>query len=139
MFGNLRNKVPSIDEAAEVARDGVMRAASQTATSAREMSEQLEDWAKDGYEAVRARPLLWGAASLGVGALMGGLYALWQREAKRGSRPNGTTLAARARSKRTVRMESEPTGRANGRANGHGRKRKGTRKARIVREPAVSE
>lgn len=138
MFGNLRSKVPSIEEAAEGARDSVVRAANQTAASAREMSEELEDWAKDGYDAVRARPLLWSAASLGVGALVGGLYALWQREAKREPRPNGKTMAARARNKRTMRVEAESNGRANGRANGHGRKRKGTRKARS-RETVVSE
>jgi hypothetical protein len=139
MFGNLRNKVLSMDEATESARDSVMKAAIQTAASAREMSEQLEDWAKDGYDAVRARPLLWGAASLGVGALMGGLYALWQRDAKRETRPNGTTMAARARNKRAMRMEAEPTGRTNGRANGQVRKRKKTRKPRIAREPVVSQ
>jgi hypothetical protein len=141
MFGNLRNKMPSIDEAAEVARDSVIWAANQTAASAREMgeqlSEQLEDWAKDGYEAVRERPILWGAASLGVGAVIGGLYALWQREAKRDIRPNGMAMAARSRSKRIMRMESETKGRANGRVNG--RKRKRARKARIAREAAISE
>ena len=122
MFGNM------------VARDSVMRAANQTAASAKEMGEQLEDWAKDGYEAVRERPLLWGAASLGIGALIGGLYALWQREANRETQPNGTTMPARSRTKPAMRMQK-----ANGRANGHGRKRKRTRKPRIVREPAISE
>jgi hypothetical protein len=137
MFGNLRNKMPSIDGAAEVAKDSVMRAANQTAASAREMGEQIEDWAKDGYEAVRDRPILWGAASLGIGALIGGLYALWQREAKRETRPNGKTMAARSRTKHAMRMEGEASSRA--KANGHTRKRKRTRKPRIVRESAISQ
>jgi hypothetical protein len=138
MFGNLRNKMPSMDEAAEVARDSVVRAANHTAASAREMDEQLEDWAKDGYDAVRARPIVWGAASLGIGALMGGLYALWQREAKRGTRPSRKSMAARSRTKQAVRMDGE----TNGRTNGIARKRKKTRKPRAIRtirESAVSE
>jgi len=133
MFGNMRNKMPSIEDAAEVARDSVMRAANHTAASAREMGGQLEEWAKDGFDAVRARPVMWSAASLGIGALMGGLYALWQREAKRGTRANGKTMPARSRSKQVVRAE------ANGQSKRHTRKRKSTRKPRAVRAQAMPE
>src|SRR5262245_22975765 len=126
MFSNLRNKMPSFEEAADVAKDSVMRAAN-------EMGGQLEEWAQDGYDAVRARPIMWGAASLGIGALMGGLYALWQRDAKLGTRPNGKTMAARSRTKHAVRIA------ANGKTNGHTRKRKRARKPRTVRAPAIAQ
>ena len=130
MFGNLRNKMPSFEEAADVAKDSVMRAANRTAMSAREMGGQIEEWAQDGYDAVRERPILWGAASLGVGALMGGLYALWQRETKRGTRTNGKIVAARSR-KRSVRAAST--------LNGKGRKKRRTRKPTAERAPASAE
>jgi hypothetical protein len=119
MFGNLRNKMPSMDEAADIAKDNVMRVANQTVASARDVGGHIDEWAKDGYDAVKARPLMWGAASLGFGALMGGLYALWQREAKRGVRPKRKTMATRSRTKHAVRT--------------------GTRKLRAVRKAAVSE
>jgi hypothetical protein len=47
-----------------------------------------------------------------VGALIGGLYALWQAEAKREARPNGKTMAARSRTKHLMRMDGETSGRA---------------------------
>src|SRR5215510_5947336 len=48
--------------------------------AARDAATQVGDWAQDGYDSVRARPVMWSAASLGLGALAGGLYALWRNK-----------------------------------------------------------
>jgi hypothetical protein len=47
-----------------------------------------------------------GAASLGFGALMGGLYALWQRGAAK-SRTARKTLPVRARAKQSLRAMTQ--------------------------------
>ena len=132
MFGNLRNKMPSMDKAADMAKDNVMRVANHTVASARDVGGHIDEWTKDGYDAVRARPLMWGVASLGFGALMGGLYALWHREPKRAMRPKRKTMATRSRTKHAVRKEREITTPVR-------KSSKGTRKPRTVREAAVSE
>jgi hypothetical protein len=78
--------------------------------AARDAAAQVEEWAKDGYDSVRARPVLWSAASVGIGALAGGLYALWRNNGKiesmsfdtlwyRNGKAKGRTMAARARMK----------------------------------------
>ena len=88
MLNNLRNPLPAIENAGEMAADRVKKAANSAAQAAKDATSQLEDWAKDGYgsarEAVKTKPFMWGAASLGFGALMGGLYALWRRGAAEG-------------------------------------------------------
>jgi len=65
----------------------VIKTANSAAKSAKEVSDQLEKWAKDGYGSARnvvtSGPFLWSAASLGVGA---GLIALWRSNMKPGKR-----------------------------------------------------
>src|SRR5579871_2498226 len=79
--------------------------------AAQSAATQLEGWAKDGYDSVKARPAMWSAASLGIGALAGGLYALWRNKDRiniraiydidalwnRNGKTNGRTMAARSR------------------------------------------
>ena len=78
--------------------------------AAQNAAAQVEEWAKDGYDSVKARPAMWSAASLGLGALAGGLYALWRNKDRiesisfdslwyRNSKANGRTMAARSRTK----------------------------------------
>ncbi len=78
MLNNLRNPIPGIENASEAVKKTAMSAAQ----AAKDATGQLEDWAKDSYgsarDAVKTKPFMLGAASLGFGALMGGLYALWQ-------------------------------------------------------------
>jgi hypothetical protein len=97
MLNNLRTRLPDIDDAREVAVERVMKAANSAAQAAKDASEHLEDWACEGLDSVKSRPLMWAAVSLGFGVLIGGLFALWK------ARPNGQAarraLPARARSK----------------------------------------
>ena len=81
--------------------------------AAQNAAAQLEGWAKDGYGSMKASPALWGAASLGIGALAGGLYALWRNKDRinisgiyhidalwnRNGKMNGRAMAARSRTK----------------------------------------
>ena len=130
MLNNLRNPLPAIENAGEMAADRVKKAANSAAQAAnsaaqaaKDATTQLEDWAKDGYgsarEAVKTKPFMWGAASLGLGALMGGLYTLWRRGAAK-DRPTGKTLPARARAKQSLATD----------ANGANRKQKPKRARR---------
>ena len=105
MLNNLRNPLPAIENAGEMAADRVKKAANSAAQAAKDATSQVEDWAKDGYgsarEAVKTKPFMWGAASLGLGALMGGLYTLWRRGATEG-RNGRKTLPARTRAKQSL-------------------------------------
>jgi hypothetical protein len=98
MLNNLRIRLPDIEEAREVTVEHVVKAANGAAQTAKEASEHLEDWARDGLDFVKSRPLMWAVISLGFGALIGGLFALW-----RPAKPNGPrarrAVPARARSK----------------------------------------
>ena len=106
MLNHLRNPLPVIENAGEIAADRVKKAANSAAQAARDATSQLEDWAKDGYgsarDAVKTKPFMWGAASLGFGALMGGLYTLWRRGTAEG-RPGRKTLPVRTRAKQSSR------------------------------------
>ena len=89
--------------------------AGQMSKAANNAAAQLEVWAKDGYDSMKGSPAIWGAASLGIGALAGGLYALWRnkdrlseiydfevlwhRNGKANGRKSARTLAARSRTK----------------------------------------
>jgi len=117
MLGNL-------EKTSDMAIDRMKKAANNTVQAAKNTS----DWAKAGYgsarDAVTAKPLVLGAASLGFGALMGGLYALWQRSAAK-VRPARKTLPVRARAKQSLRTMTN--------GNGSGGKRKAKRTARAPR------
>jgi hypothetical protein len=132
MLINFRNRLPDIEETGGAAFNRVVNAANTAKDASRQMakeaSSQMEGWAKDGLDSMRTWPFLWGAASLGMGALMGGLYALWQRKPKRAA---ATTMPARARAKQTLRKAAKA--KANG-ANGHAPKKR----ARKPRRPSSS-
>ena len=102
MLNSWRIKASDLEGARDAASDHITKAAVIAAQAARETSGYLEEWAKDGLESVRERPLAWSAASLGVGMLIGGLVALWAGiESKGRSQPR--TIPARARSKKLLR------------------------------------
>jgi hypothetical protein len=111
---NLRNTTPATEQAKDAAIERASKAADKAAKSAKEISGQLERWAKDGYgsarEAMKSGQFKWGAASLGFGALVGGLFALWQRNAKAQRRPTRNTMAVRARAKQSMRAAPETNG-----------------------------
>jgi hypothetical protein len=69
---NSRSKNPAMDQLL-----------SSVGKSARHLSDQIDTWASDGYEAVRGAAksdaAFWGAISVGIGAAAGGLYALWRK------------------------------------------------------------
>ncbi len=98
MLYNLRNRLPDVDDAREIAVDRAMKAANSAAELAREVSDRLEDWAADGLDSVRSRPLMWTAASLGLGILVGGLFAVWQNAGRRNGQTR-RTVAARSSAK----------------------------------------
>jgi hypothetical protein len=106
MFDNLRNPLAGLESAGDMVVDRIKKAADSAAQAAKNTTSQLEGWAKDGYGSargvVKTKPLMLGAASLGFGALMGGLYALWQRGAAK-SRTARKTLPVRARAKQSLR------------------------------------
>ena len=106
MFDNLRNPLAGLESTGDMVVDRIKKAADSAAQAAKNTTTQLEDWAKDGYgsarDVVKTKPLMLGAASLGFGALMGGLYALWQRGAAK-SRTARKTLPVRARAKQSLR------------------------------------
>jgi hypothetical protein len=85
MLNNLHKELPEVEEAGGAALNRAMSAA------------------KDGFESVRTRPFIWSTASLGLGALMGGLYALWSRP----KRAAAKTMPARARPKQTRRANAK--------------------------------
>ena len=99
---NWRNTLSDVEDAGEYAMDQLRSAANSAARSARDVSGQIESWATDGYEAIRGAAkkndaAFWGAISVGMGALMGGLFALWRSsgrkpQRKRSRRPR--TMAA---------------------------------------------
>jgi len=99
MFNHLRNRLPEAGQVGEVAADRMMKAADSTAKSAKEFAGHLEEWTKEGVGSVKTHPITWGAASLGIGALMGGIYALWRQTAKPDGQASHRTMAARARPK----------------------------------------
>jgi hypothetical protein len=111
MLNNLRNRLPDIEDAGAVAVDHVVKAASTAAQAAKDATVQLEEWAQEGVDCAKKRPLMWGAASLGFGALMGGLYALW-RKAKPSGQIAHRTMPARSRVKQTLRAAAKSTGAA---------------------------
>jgi hypothetical protein len=121
--------------------------------AARDAAAQLEGWAKDGYDSVKARPAMWGAASLGIGALAGGLYALWRNKDKINinlygadalwnwnGKANGRTMAARTRTKQARRAKLKMNGAADAETSRQPAKRtKRTRRARPAAHAAAHE
>jgi|1185.fasta_scaffold1270595_1 hypothetical protein len=112
MLDNLRNPLPGFENAGEMV-DTVKKTANRATKAAKDASSQVENWAKDGYgsarDAVKTKPWMLGAASLGFGALMGGLYALWQRGAARKGRTR-KTVPVRSRAKQSLRAMSKANG-----------------------------
>jgi len=108
MLNNLRNRLPDIEKTRGLAVDRVLKTANNAAQSAKDVSVQLEEWAKDGFESAKKRPLMWGAASLGFGALLGGLWALWRQSTK----PQLRTAPLRSRAKAALRAATKTNGAA---------------------------
>jgi hypothetical protein len=133
MLDNLRNPLPGLEKTGDLAMDRIKKAANGAAQVAKDATCQMEDWAKAGYgsarDAATTKPVMWGAVSLGFGAVMGGLYALWQRGAPK-TRPARKTLPARARAKQSLRGMTQ----ANGSVSGTKRKAK-----RTVRAPRLMD
>jgi hypothetical protein len=100
MLNILRNRMPDLDEARDMAADGATKAADIAAQAAKEASGYLEEWAADGLESIRERPLTWSAASLGVGMAIGGLLAVWAKLESSG-RSTPRTMAARSRTRKS--------------------------------------
>ncbi len=102
---NWRSTLPAVEDAGEYAMDQLLNVANSAAKSARDVSSQIESWATDGYETIRdvakSEPAFWGALTIGMGALAGGLFALWRSS---GSKPR------RRRSARTVAVASGMAG-----------------------------
>ena len=128
MLTSLRNPLPGIENAGDLAVDRIKQAATSAAEATKNATSQMEGWAKTGYgsarNAVAAKPLLVGA-SLGFGALVGGLYALWQRGAAKQRRVR-KAVPVRARAKQSVRAMSHTNG------TGSAPKRKAKRTARAA-------
>ena len=110
---NWRNNRSGLEEAGEYAMDQLRSVADTAAKSARDVSSQIESWATDGYESIRdaaeSKPAaFWGAVTIGMGALAGGLFAWWQTSAtkpRRTRRGSARTMAVRSgmnRAKRTM-------------------------------------
>ena len=102
MLEKMPNPLPAIENASEAVRKAAMSAAQ----AAKDATCQVEDWAKAGYgsarDVVTTKPLVIGAASLGLGAIMGGLYSLWQRGAAK-AKPARKAMPVRARAKKSSR------------------------------------
>jgi len=107
-------------------KNDMKKAAQNAAESARGAAAQLEEWAKGSYGSAKASPAaMWGAASLGIGAIAGGLYALWRNKDKikinvygmdalwrRNGMMSGRTMAARSRTKQARRAKLKMNGAA---------------------------
>jgi len=109
--------------------------------AARDAATQVGDWAQDGYDSVRARPVIWSAASLGLGAIAGGLYALWRNKDKiesisfdtlwyRNGKASGRTLAARSRARHARRAKLKMNGASEEPSRKPAKRAKRTRRAR---------
>jgi hypothetical protein len=113
MLNNLRNPMPGIENAGEMAVESVKKAADRASKAAKDATGQLESWAKDGYDSARdaakTKPFMLGAVSLGFGALIGGLYALWQRGGAR-KRTARKTVPVRTRAKQSLRAMTGANG-----------------------------
>jgi hypothetical protein len=83
---NRRSTLSDIEDAGEYAMKQVLSAANSVGKSAKQVSNQIEDWANDGYDAVRGAAksdaAFWGAITVGMGACVGGLFSLWRFAAK---------------------------------------------------------
>src|SRR5579883_2252667 len=91
---NWRNTLPELEDAGEYAMDQLRSVANGAAKSMRDVSGQIETWASDGYDAIRdaaeSEPAaFWGAVTVGMGALIGGMFAWWQTSGKKQSRGRG--------------------------------------------------
>ena len=106
---NWRKTLPAVEDAGEYAMDQLMSAANSAAKSARGVSNQIGDWASDGYESIRSvakkePEAFWGAVTVGMGALIGGLFALWSSSGRKPRRPRvRRTMAVRSAIGRSAR------------------------------------
>jgi hypothetical protein len=107
---NWRNTLPDLEDAGDFAMDQLRSAAK----SARNASSQIESWASDGYDAIRKNDAaFWGAVSVGMGALMGGLFALWRSSGtkpRRGRRARTVAAISAMGSRGSRSMRSKGTG-----------------------------
>jgi hypothetical protein len=114
---NWRNTLSDVEDAGEFAKNQMLSAANSAAKSAKGVSSQIESWATDGYEAIRdaakrGDAAFWGAISVGMGALMGGLYALWRssgRKPGRGRRRSARSMAVSSGMGRKMRSTGTGT------------------------------
>jgi hypothetical protein len=108
---NWRNTRSGFEDAGEYAMDQLRSVADTAAKSARDVSSQIESWATDGYESLRdaadSEPAaFWSAVTIGMGALVGGLFAWWQTSGskqRRGRRRSARTMAVRSGMSRSSR------------------------------------
>lgn len=126
MRSHFRKTLPDMDEV-----NGRMTKAANSAAT------QMEGWAKDGYDSMKARPAIWGAASLGIGALAGGIYALWRNNGfaldtlwPRNGKASRRTVAARARTKQSRRAKLKMNAMASESATAPAKRAKRTRRSR---------
>lgn len=79
---NKRSTLSELGDAGDYAMDQLLSAANSVGKSAKQVSSQIEDWATDGYEAIRggakSDAAFWGAITVGMGACIGGLFSLWR-------------------------------------------------------------
>lgn len=122
----------------------VRTAANSAAHAARGVAAQLEDWAKAGRASQKSNATaIVGAASLGIGAIAGGLYALWRNKERitgisaleawwhRDSKPVGRTVAVSARTKQSRRAAANKMSAVNGeKSKPQAKRTKGARRAR---------
>ena len=107
---NWRNTLPAVENAGEYAMDQLLNVVDSAGRSARDMSSQIESWASDGFETIRdaakSEPAFWGAVTIGMGALIGGILALWRssgRKPQRGRAARTVAVSTAAgRSKRST-------------------------------------
>jgi hypothetical protein len=109
----LRNPFSGIEKFGGMATDRIKKAADGAAEAAKNTTGHMEAWAKAGYDsahdAMRTKPFVLGAASLGFGAIMGGLYSLWQRGAAK-ARPARKAMPVRARAQQSLRAKTPSNG-----------------------------
>ena len=136
---NWRNNRSGLEEAGEYAMDQLRSVADSAAKSARDVSSQIESWATDGYESLRdaaeSEPAaFWGAVTIAMGALAGGLFAWWQTSGskpRRGRQRSARTMAVRSGMNRVKRAVGAGT-------NGAGMAKKPRRRRKTMRRTKIA-
>ena len=132
---NWRKTLPAVEDAGEYAMDQLLSAANSAAKSAREVSNQIEDWASDGYESIRSAArkepeAFWGAVTVGMGALIGGLFALWRSSGRKPQRRRtARTMAVRSAVTRSSRSMNAGTGKTQRKRARRGRRSRSAKMA----------